>query len=226
MYKRMAVTASILSIFASIALFARQNPAPASSSAPQEFPVVLQQSVVAGKTPVGSKIRAKLTVATLVGSTVVPRNAVLSGEVIESVANSATTPSRLAIRMDSAQWKNESVSIRVFLTSWYYPTVDQTGQNLQYGPEQPAKRTWSGKGEYPNPGTSIYRPFPEAETDKGTSVPDTPASVTSKHRVQMKNVETEHAQDGAVIIVCRHSSIKLDKLTTYVLANSDLLPGK
>jgi len=62
----------------------------------------MKQSVTAGATPVGTKVQAKLVVATLVDGTVFPQNSVFSGEVIESVAKSATDPSRVAIRMDSA----------------------------------------------------------------------------------------------------------------------------
>ena len=65
----------------------------------------MRQNVAAGTTSVGTKVQAKLAVATLVDGMVVPRDAVLSGEVTESVAKSATDPSRLAVRMDSAQWK-------------------------------------------------------------------------------------------------------------------------
>src|SRR5207245_2131370 len=72
----------------------------------KEFPVVMKQEVTAGKTPVGTKVEAKLSVATLVDGTVFPKNTVFSGEVTESVAKSENSASRVAIRMDSAQWKN------------------------------------------------------------------------------------------------------------------------
>jgi hypothetical protein len=76
-----------------------------------EFPVVMRQSVDAGKTAVGTKVQAKLVAATLLNGVVVPRDAVLSGEVTESVAKSKTDPSRLAIRMDTAQWKKGSAPV-------------------------------------------------------------------------------------------------------------------
>jgi hypothetical protein len=38
------------------------------------------------------------------------------------------------------------------------------------------------------------------------------------------DVECLRIGDGTVVITSRHSNIKLDKLTTYVLAPSDLLP--
>lgn len=208
-----------------------QQQTPASSSAnsspsgAQEFPVIMQQNVTAGKTPAGTKVQARLEVATLVEGTVVPRNAVFSGDVIESTAKTKTEPSRLAIRMNSVQWKNGSASVKVYLTSWYYPARDEMGQDLQYGPEQPAKRTWNGQGQYPDTTTKVYRPFPGSESDKG-SVPDTPASATSNQRVLMKDVEATSASDGSLALVSKHANLKLDRLTTYVLASAEVLPTK
>ena len=69
--------------------------------------MILQQSITAGKTPVGAKIQAKLEVATLLDGTVIPRNAVFSGEVIESVAKTRTEPSRIALRMDSSTMEEQ-----------------------------------------------------------------------------------------------------------------------
>jgi len=207
-------------------MLAQQTPA-ASRAAVPEFPVVLQQGVTAGKTPIGTKIQAKLAVATLVAGTVFPRNAVFSGEVVESAAKTATEPSRLAICMDSVSWKNGSASVKVYLTAWYYPSSAETGQqNLAYGPEQPANRTWNGQGQYPDPNSKVYKPFPGSESDKDKTVPDTPSSTMSTQRVLMKNVMSMHADDGTLAITSSHSNIKLDKLTTYVFAASDWTPAK
>jgi len=192
----------------------------------QEFPVMLQQSVTAGKTPAGTRIQARLGAATLVDGTVIPRNAVFSGEVVESVAKTKSDQSRIALRMDSVQWKNGSASVKVYLTAWYYPTKDTTGQDLQYGPQQPANRTWNGQGQYPDPNSRSYKPFPGSDSDKGTSVPDTPSASASNHRVLMKDVVAESRSDGTLALVSKQSNIKLDKLTTYVLASTDLLPAR
>ena len=53
----------------------------------------MKQDVTAGKTPVGTKVQAKLQVATLVDGTVLPKNTVFSREVTESVAKSESTGS-------------------------------------------------------------------------------------------------------------------------------------
>lgn len=227
--RTMAVTTLVLSVSYSATLLGQQKTAasaPSASAGAQEFPVSLQQSVAAGKTPVGTKIQAKLAVATLVAGTVIPRNAVFSGEVIESVAKTKTDPSRLAIKMDSVQWKANSVPVKVYATAWFYPARDAAGQDLQYGPQEPANRTWNGQGQYPDPNSKVYRPFPGSDPNQGTSVPDTPSATPSNHRVLMKDVETISSNDGTLTLVSKRMNIKLDKLTTYVLASGDLLSAK
>jgi hypothetical protein len=188
--------------------------------------VVLQHSVTAGKTPVGSKVEAKLSIATLFHGTVIPRNATFSGEVVESVARKGKTSSRLAIRMTSVAWKDGSASVQLYLTPWYYPSISGSGQDLQYGPEQAPSRTWNGEGAYPDPNSRSYKPFPQESQDKDKPVPDTPSSVTSKRRVLMKNVQTEHSAGDVLVLVSNHENLKLERFPTYVLAAGDLLPSK
>lgn len=208
-----------------VSMLAQQSPAPAAAPA-REFPVVLQQNIVAGKTPVGTKIKAKLMIATLENGTVIPKNTVFSGEVLESAEKTATSPSRLTIRMDSAAWKDGTASLKAYLTAWYYPPVEQSGQDLQYGPTQSAKGTWNGAGEYPGPNTHVYRPFPTGDSDPKSSIPDTPNSVPGSHRVPLKDVDSEGASDGTVTLVSKHRTIKLDHFTTYVLVTGDPAPAK
>ena len=221
---------SLLIITLSLVAFAQQTPTPATTSpapaAPvaQEFPVMLQQNVTAGKTAVGTKIKAKLAVATLESGTVIPRNAVFSGEVVESVAKTSAGPSRLAIRMDSAEWKNGTAPVKLYLTSWYYPSVAEPGQDLQYGPTPSQKGSWNGSGEYPGP--KVYRPFPRSDSDSDSAAPDTPSSAPSSHRVMMKNIEPERLGDGTIGLVSTHSNIKVDRYTTYVLASENLVTVK
>ena len=42
----------------------------------------------------------------------------------------------------------------------------------------------------------------------------------------MKDVATESGNDGEIVLVSKHSNLKLDKLTTYVLASRELFPAK
>jgi hypothetical protein len=191
-----------------------------------DFPVILQQNVTAGKTPVGSKIQAKLTIATLLNGTVIPRNATLSGEVTESAAKTAGDPSRLAIRMDSVEWKSGTSAIKLYFTGWYYPTVDQPGQDLQYGPQQPANRTWNGQGQYPDSNSHVYRPFPGSDSGNDSPVPDTPSSTTGTHSVAMKDVEAKRTGDGTIVLTSKRSNVKLARYTTYVVSAGDTVPQK
>jgi hypothetical protein len=151
----------------------------------------------------------------------------LSGEITESAAKSATEPSRLAIRMDSAQWKGGSATIKVYLTPWYYPQAMMTGPNVSYQPADAAnpQRNWNGMGTYPDPNNPVaQQKFPGRENDKDTGLaPATPSSSISMRRVLMKNVEPARSSEGTVILTCKNSNIKLDKVTTYVFATGDLV---
>jgi hypothetical protein len=214
-----------LLVLLSVSLFSQQTPSISRAAVALQLPVLLQDNVVAGKTPPGTKIQCKLIAATLVAGTVIPRSAVLSGEVVESLAKTGTAPSRLSVRMDSAQWKTGSASLKVYLTRWYYPTTEAGGQDLQYGAPVSPKRTWNGMGQYPDPNSPVYKPFPTESDKPKNSVPDTPAAVISDHPTLMKNVDSVRKDDGSLAIVSAHSNLKLDKLTTYVLAADDVLPA-
>jgi hypothetical protein len=228
--KTIAVGRAVLTVvLGSAALLSQPSPAPPSSPAGREFPVTMRQNVVAGKTPVGTKVQANLVVATLVDSVVIPRNALLSGEVTESVAKSKTDPSRLAIRMDLAQWKDGSAPIKVYLTSWYYPVAAMTTQDLSYEPPGSAQsvRKWNGMGPYPDKNAPPdSQPLPGRDPNKDTGVELPSPSSLSKRRVLMKDVDSTRNSDGAVTLTANRFNIKLDKLTAYVLAASDLLPTK
>jgi hypothetical protein len=208
--------------------------ATAGSQAALELPVTMRQNVAAGKTTVGTKIQAKLAVATLVDGVVVPQDALLSGEVTESIAKSATDPSRLAIRMDSAQWKNGAAPVAlsltpmVYLTAWYYPVVTGTNQDLSSGLPDAANhpKAWDGTGAYPGPRNPTSPPFPGSDSDRNRDTGLAPALNISQHRVLMKNVESARNGDGAVTLTSKVSNIKLDKTTTYVFAAGDLLSPK
>jgi hypothetical protein len=217
-------------VLCSAALLGQQTLAAPGSTPGFEFPVIMRQSVTAGKTSVGTKIQAQLVVATLAQGVVIPKNAILSGEITESVKKSDTDPSRLAIRMDSAQWKNGSAPIKVYLTAWFYPEAATVNQNLSYQPPDAAnsKKNWNGMGPYPDPNNPIaQQKFPGPDADKEQGVPPaTTASNISQHRVLMKNLESTRNSDGTVTLTSAHANIKLDKLTTYVLAPGDLLPTK
>ena len=172
-----------------------------------EFPVLMRQDSIAGKTTVGTKVEAKLVLGTLLNGTVIPKNAILSGEVIESVAKSPTEPSRLAVRMDSVQWKNGSAPVELYLTSWYYPAPAIT-PDIADGPT----------ASHYDPTSPIYEPLPGSENSPR------PVPKPTNRRVLMKNVEGLRRDDGGVVITSKIFNIKINKSTNYVLTASDLLP--
>jgi hypothetical protein len=190
-----------------------QSKGETSHAAALEFPVVLQQNVVAGKTAVGAKVQAKLTIATLLHGVVIPQDAVISGEVIESVAKSATEPSRVAVRMDTAQWKNGAapsvlpLETKLYLTAWYYPLV-AADYNSATGDADPPLHVNS------------------RDTSRTIPVPTTPVPGLSQHRAVMKYIESVTGAGGAIVLTSKHSNIKLDKSTTYVLAAGELQSAK
>ena len=190
-----------------------------------ELPIILRQSIEAGKSPVGTRVEARLVMATMINEGVIPRDAVISGEVIESVAKSGNSPSRLAIRMDQAQWKSGTAKFKMYLTSWYYPPAPMAAQDLSYGPPGD-RRNWGGVDptvdttDPPNPAQRV-----SDHQDPGVNA-GAPASVISMKRVRMNNVKSENGADGSVVLVSSRSNIKVNKVTTYVLAMSEMLPGK
>jgi hypothetical protein len=233
-------------LFVSAALLSQAPSAPNSSpgrfSGDIEFPVIMRQNVAAGATAVGSKVEAKLAVATLVNGVVVPQGAILSGEVVESMAKSASNPSRLAIRMDSAQWKNGAASKvlqltkKVYLTGWYYPFEtpkprhfsDESSDTPGHRGSIPPYSAPDSTPNYPDPNATASQPFPGRDPSRSTDTipgPPAPGPSLSQHRVLMKNVESSRSDEGAIILMSRRSSIKLDKSTTYVLASADFRSG-
>jgi hypothetical protein len=132
--------------------------------------------------------------------------------VIESVAKTSTEPSRLAIRMDSVQWKDGSAAVKIYLTAWIYPTTVASGQDLQYGPQQSQVATWNGEGAYPDPNSRVVKPFPGGDSKSSSdAVPNTTAAVTMRRRVPMKNVMSGR-RCGDCLHSFRHQAGQVDHL--------------
>jgi hypothetical protein len=218
--------AGLTLVLSSIVLLSQSIPAGPRSSSLLEFPAMMLQKVTAGTTPVRTKVQAKLALATLVGRVVVPQGTLLSGEVTESVPKSATNASRLGIRMDSAQWKNGSMTIKVYLTAWYYPKVTPPLQDLSPDPDpqdnvaiRGRRRRGADNSTFPN--TSASPPGRGTGPDLAPA-PPSPDQGLSKHRVPMKNVESARNNDGAITLISKSGNLKLDKETAYVLAGNPL----
>jgi hypothetical protein len=187
-----------------------------------ELPVILKQNVTAGKTVVGTRVQAKLVIATLVNGTVIPQDAILSGEVIESVARTRTEPSRLGIRLDSAMWKHQSAAIKLYLTSWYYLPAPIDSPDLSSGGGDPGagRGSLNGAGSYPNPNSPIgqYK-FPGQESGPAPGAGGSPPpNLVSNRRLTMKGVDSMRKDDGAFFLSSVRTNLKLDRTTTYVFA--------
>lgn len=208
MLRRIVVASLIMILPYAASCWGQEQAGSTSVIGVQEFPVVFQESVTAGKTPVGTRIRAKLTMATLLNGTVVPQNAEFSGEVIVSQAKTENQPSRLSVRMDSVSWKDGSASVKAYVTNWFYPKMLESDQTPR-----------SGSVPWQDPGAPI--PGPRYEPSK----PDAPKSTTSQYREKMKDVDSERTSHGAVALVSKDHNLKLDHSTMYVLTPGDLVPA-
>jgi hypothetical protein len=190
-----------------------------------EFPASLQSKIVAGSTPAGTEVRARLAMATLMDGVVLPQDAVISGHVEQSVAKTDGAPSLLKIKFDSARWKKGSAPVNLYLAGCYYPidfkgpTDGPSGMHGEIGvmmgstPPDALPRANSGM---PNNGG-----MPTMDTGRPGTYPDPRPGVTlsevSKHWVRMEKVETVAAPDGGLQITSRDRNLKLDKGTVYLL---------
>ncbi len=228
MFRRTSLVCGLLVLLFVFAAFTDKRPSSSATSDLIEFPVIMQQKITAGVTSVGTRVQAKLTIPTLVHGTVIPRDAVLSGQITESAAKSADAPSKLGIRMDMAQWKSGSLPIKVYLTEWYYPAKSMMTEDDNSGYRSPIHGSVGITMGGPPPTTPSGRGLP---SDDGMPFPTTPGPGTmttndsSTHRSRMPDVESKRVEDGAIVLTSK-KGIKLDKNTTYVLAAGNLLPQK
>ena len=133
MLARVLVVSLIIIVACSSGYSGQREPrTTASVTEMQEFPVVFQRSVTAGKTPVGTTIQAKLSMATLLNGIVVPQNAKFLGEIVVSQGRTKNQASRLSVRMNSVSWKNGSAQVKVFLSDRFSPRIPEP-QYLQPG---------------------------------------------------------------------------------------------
>ena len=181
----------------------------------REFPVVLQQSVEAGKTPAGTKVQGKLADATLFNGTLIPKNAIASGVVLESEAKKGQERARLAVRMNTVTWNGGWAPLYAYLMPLYYPATGQAVPNLPNESPDPDSRTLNGPNQSSQ--SPMSRPFPSSgsEVNQG-AIPD--VAILSNRPVRMKDVVLEPTSNGGIALVSEHAKIKLFKMTTYVFA--------
>ena len=215
--KRVAVQYLVLGFWSVGVSLGQQTPASSPQPALHEFPLTLQQSIESGKNQIGTKVQAKLATGTLFQGTVIPRNAVFSGVVIESTAKSAQEPAKLAIRMETAEWKDHSASLKAYLIPLYYAATAQSAQGPPAGSPDPSSRTVNGADQSDS---RMSQPFPgSASPSDPPALPDVPT--TSNRPVPMKNVAIALADEGGAALVSERANIKLYKMTTYVFAATE-----
>lgn len=215
---------SLFYVLLGIAALAQQPKANSSAAHPVlEFPAVLQERVIAGKTPVGAAVHSKLMIATLVNGVVIPQDALLVGKVEESTGRTKSDPSRLKIRIDVAQWKGGSLSLIAFLTNIYYAnrlieaspnegspdasaggdlTLLHSGHERQDSLDLESRRAaWSRQ----NAGSPESGPNHSGDMRWENSV----------YRKPMRNVDLQRDSRGAAVILSVHDNIKLYRNTAY-----------
>jgi hypothetical protein len=212
--RRLVVQGAILG-FCSAASIGQQRPPASSSPVLREFPVILQQSIEAGKTPAGTKVEGRIAAATQFAGVLIPKDAIASGVVVESESKTGKYRARIAIRMISATWNGGWAPLGAYLMPLYYPTTEQALPNLPTESPDPGSRTLSGPNQ--SGSSPMSRPFPGggSEASQG-SIPDIPT--ISNRPVRMKNVALAPTSDGGIALVSEHANIKLSKSTTYIFA--------
>lgn len=201
--------------------WSQQAQPPSARPTLHEFALTLQQSLESGKAAIGTKVQARLAAPTKFQGTNIPRNAVFSGVVIESTAKGPKEPAKLAIRMEKAEWKEDSISLTAYLLPLSYSNTAPAVQGLPNESPDPSSRT-SGAGQDAN--SPMRAPFPTNDSQAAqAAIPEVPT--LSSRPVQMKNVNVALADEGGAALVSEHTNIKLYKMTTYVFAATEL-PAK
>jgi hypothetical protein len=211
--RRLIAQGAILA-FCSAASIGQQSHRASPPPVLREFPMVLQQSVEAGKTPAGTQVQGKLAAATQFYGALIPKNAVASGVVVESEFKRGKDRARLAIRMNTVSWDGGWAPLNAYLMPLYYPTTGQAVPNLPYESPDPDSRTLNGPNQSESP---MSRPFPGggSEANQG-AMPE--VAILPSRPVRMKNVVLEPTSNGGIALVSEYANIKLFKMTTYVFA--------
>ena len=208
--RRLVVQGAILA-FCSAASMGQQSHRTPPRPVLRQFPVILQQSLEAGKSPAGTQVQGKLAAATLFNGTLIPKNAVTSGVVLESESKKGDKRARLAIRMNTVTWDGGWAPLYAYLMPLYYDTTGQAAPNLPNESPDPDSRTLNGPNQSSESPMSP-RPFPGGSE----AIPD--IAILSSRPLRMKNVGLEATNNGGIALVSEHANIKLFKMTTYVFA--------
>jgi hypothetical protein len=212
-----------------------QGPKADSTTKPGlEFPASLQAKIVAGSTPVGTEVRARLAMATLMDGVVIPQDAVISGHVEQSVAKTDEAPSVLKIKFETAHWKKGSAPVNLYLAGCYYPIDFESASDNPSGVHGEIGVMMGGTAPDTLPRANGGMPSiggtPTMDASRPNAYPDPRPGVTvsevSKHWVRIEKVETVAAPDGGLAITSTERNLKLDKGTVYLLRTPPPPPAK
>jgi hypothetical protein len=214
--RRLVVQGAILA-FCSAASIGQQSHQASPPPVLREFPVILQESVEAGKTPAGTKVQGKLADATLFNGTLIPKNAVASGVVVESESKKGQERARLAIRLNTVSWNGGWAPLYAYLMPLYYSATGEAVPNPRNESPDPESRTLNGPNQSSQ--SPMSRPFPIGSEASQGAIPD--VAILSSRPVRMKNVVLEPTSTGGIALVSEHANIKLFKMTIYVFAAAE-----
>ncbi len=216
--RRLVVQGAILAFCSAASIGQQSHQPPPPSHVLREFPVILQQSVEAGKSPAGTQVQGKLAAATLFSGTLIPKDAVTSGVIVQSESKKGEDRARLAIRMNTVSWNGGWAPIYAYLMPLYYPATGRPESNLPIESPDPDSRTLNGPNQASE--SPMSRPFQTggSEANQG-AIPD--VVTLSSRPVRMKNVVLEPTSNGGIALVSEHGNIKLVKMTTYVFATDE-----
>ena len=213
-----------------------QTAKPAPNARPGlEFPASLQTKVVAGSTPAGSEVRARLTMATFQNGVVIPQDAVMTGHIVQSVARSKDSPSLLKIKFESARWKNGHAPLNLYLAGCYFPVEFPTSSSDTPGGIHGDIGINMGSAPPPNSlprnnGGMSPSSMPSLDSNRLDNYPDprpnSPLSEVSQHWIRMEKVDTVQAPDGSLHLTSSERNLKLDKGTVYLLRDVPEAPAK
>lgn len=175
-------------LFAALVSGAQTAPTATSPRDWQDFPLLLHAKLIAGRAHSGTSVQGKLLIATFVHGMVVPAGAMFTGVLEQSVAKSATTPSRLKVHITSASWRDQTIAVELYLANYYYP---MPGQFL----------TAAERMEFET-GVGMRR-MNHRRDSKVHGAAGYP------QRVRMKGVEVERGEDGALAITSTDANLHL-----------------
>jgi hypothetical protein len=172
----------------------------------QEFPLQLQQRVVAGQTEVRAPVQGKLIIATLVRGTVIPAGAMFSGTVEESIAKTAAAPSRLKVHMTKATWDDKSLAVDLFLANSFYEYPKRDVDETKNVSASTLPTTIEELRDYAKNEQNIRRNSAEINP--------------WPRRTVMLDVSQERGAGGQIVLTSMKQNLRLDREVLYAFEGS------